>query len=176
MHVCAYTHTHTPLPFIILLHLWLFFNWQVITLQYCDGFCHTSTWIHHRLTFVPSLQNQPPYLPPHLIPPGCHRAPALGALHHVSNSHWLSVVHMVAFMFQYYSLKSSHPLLLPNEWIRKLWYIYTMKYYSAIKRNAFESVLMRWMNLEPIIQNEISQKEKDKYCMLLYICEYIYGI
>ena len=44
----------------------------------------------------------------------------------------------------------------------------------SYKRNAFESVLMRWMNLEPIIQNEISQKEKDKYCMLLYICEYIY--
>ena len=46
------------------------------------------------------------------------------------------------------------------EWIRKLWYIYTMKYYSAIKKNTFESVLMRWMKLEPIIQSEISQKEK----------------
>ena len=41
-----------------------------------------------------------------------------------------------------------------------------MKYYSAIKRDAFESVLMRWMNLEPIIQSEVSQKEKDKYCIL----------
>ena len=48
-----------------------------------------------------------------------------------------------------------------DEWI-KLWYIYTMEYYSAIKRNPFESVLMRWMNLEPIIQSEVSQKEKDK--------------
>ena len=47
-----------------------------------------------------------------------------------------------------------------NEWIKKLWYIYTMEYYSAIKRNAFESVLMRWMKLEPIIQSEVSQKEK----------------
>ena len=45
-----------------------------------------------------------------------------------------------------------------DEWIKKLWYIYTMGYYSAIKRNAFESVLMRWMNLEPIIQSEVSQK------------------
>ena len=44
--------------------------------------------------------------------------------------------------------------------IRKLWYIYTMEYYSVIKRNAFESVLMRWMKLEPIIQNEVSQKKK----------------
>ena len=45
-----------------------------------------------------------------------------------------------------------------GEWIRKLWYIYTMEYYSAIKKNTFESVLMRWMKLEPIIQSEISQK------------------
>ena len=47
-----------------------------------------------------------------------------------------------------------------DEWIRKLWYIYTMEYYSVIKKNTFESVLMRWMKLEPIIQSEVSQKEK----------------
>ena len=47
-----------------------------------------------------------------------------------------------------------------DEWIRKLWYIYTMEYYSSIKRNTFESVLLRWINLEPIIQNEVSQKVK----------------
>ena len=41
-----------------------------------------------------------------------------------------------------------------DEWIKKLWYIYTMVYYSAIKRNIFESVLMRWVNLEPITQNK----------------------
>ena len=56
-----------------------------------------------------------------------------------------------------------------NEWIKKLWYIHTMEYYSAIKREAFESVLMRWMNLEPIIQSEESQKEKDKYRVLTHI-------
>ena len=61
---------------------------------------------------------------------------------------------------------------LTEEWIRKLWYIHAMKYYSAIKSNAFESVLMRWMNLEPIIQSEVSQKEKNKYHMLTHI----YGI
>ena len=44
-----------------------------------------------------------------------------------------------------------------------------MEYYSAIKGNAFESVLMRWMNLEPNIQSEVSQKEKDKYCILTHI-------
>ena len=46
-----------------------------------------------------------------------------------------------------------------DKWIRKLWYIYTMQYYSAIKKNAFESVLMRWMKLESITQGEVSQKE-----------------
>ena len=56
-----------------------------------------------------------------------------------------------------------------DEWIRKLWYMYTMEYYSAIKKNAFESVLMRWMKLEPIIQSEVSQKEKYQYSILMHI-------
>ena len=56
-----------------------------------------------------------------------------------------------------------------DEWIRKLWYIYTMEYYSAIKKNSFESVLMRWMKLEPIIQSEVSQKEKHQYSILTHI-------
>ena len=59
-----------------------------------------------------------------------------------------------------------------DEWIRKLWCIYTMEYYSAIKKNIFESVLMRWMKLEPIIQSEVSQKEKHQYSILTHI----YGI
>ena len=57
-----------------------------------------------------------------------------------------------------------------DEWIKKLWYIYTMKCYSALKKNAFESVLMRWMNLEPIVQSEVSQKEKNIYCILTHMC------
>ena len=56
-----------------------------------------------------------------------------------------------------------------DEWIRKRWYIYTMEYYSAIKKNAFESVLMRWMKLEPIMQSEVSQKEKHQYSILMHI-------
>ena len=60
---------------------------------------------------------------------------------------------------------------LADEWIRKLWYKYTMEYYSAIKKNAFESVLMRWMKLEPIIQSEVSQKDKDQYSILMHIYE-----
>ena len=49
---------------------------------------------------------------------------------------------------------------LADKWIKKLWYIYTMEYYSGIKNNAFESVLMKWKKLEPIMQSEVSQKEK----------------
>ena len=59
-----------------------------------------------------------------------------------------------------------------DEWIRKQWYIYTMEYYTAIKKNAIESVLMRWMKLEPIIQSEVRQKEKHQYSILMHI----YGI
>ena len=57
---------------------------------------------------------------------------------------------------------------LADEWMRKLWYVYTMKYYSAVKKNSFESVLMRWMKLEPIIQSEVSQKEKYQYSILTH--------
>ena len=59
-----------------------------------------------------------------------------------------------------------------DEWIRKLWCICTMEYYSAIKMNSFESVLMRWMKLEPIIQGEVSRKEKHQNSILTHI----YGI
>ena len=62
--------------------------------------------------------------------------------------------------------------LSADEWIRKLWYIHTMEYYSAMKKNTFESLLMRWMKLELNIQSEVSQKEKHQYCILTHI----YGI
>ena len=62
--------------------------------------------------------------------------------------------------------------LLADEWIRKLWYIYTMEYYSTIKKHAFESVLMMWLILEPFIQSEVNQKEKHQYSILTHI----YGI
>ena len=59
-----------------------------------------------------------------------------------------------------------------DEWIKKMWHIYTMEYYSSIKRNAIELFVVRWMDLESVIQNEVSQKEKNKYHMLTHI----YGI
>ena len=59
-----------------------------------------------------------------------------------------------------------------DEWIKKMWHTYTMEYYSAIKRNEMEVFVMRCMDLESVIQSEVSQKEKNKYSMLTHI----YGI
>ena len=59
-----------------------------------------------------------------------------------------------------------------DEWTRKLWYIYTIEYYSAIKKNTYESVLMRLMKLEPITQSEVSPKEEHQYSILMHM----YGI
>ena len=56
-----------------------------------------------------------------------------------------------------------------NEWLKKLWYIYTMQYYSAIKRNEIGSFVETWMNLETVIQSEVSQKEKNKYSMIMHV-------
>ena len=57
-----------------------------------------------------------------------------------------------------------------DKWIKKMSYIYTMEYYSAIKRNKIGSFVETWMNLETVIQSEVSQKEKNKYLILMYIC------
>ena len=62
--------------------------------------------------------------------------------------------------------------LSADEWIRKFWYVYTIESYPAIKKNTFESILVRWIKLEPIIQSEISQKGKHQYNILMHI----YGI
>ena len=72
-------------------------------------------------------------------------------------------------MMQSQTDMSLNPSSIADEWIRKLWYIYTTEYYLAVKKNSFESVLMRWMKLEPIIQSEVSQKGKEHYSILTYI-------
>ena len=75
----------------------------------------------------------------------------------------------IAALFTIARTRKQHRCPSSDEQIKKLWYIYTMDYYSTIKRNAFESVLMRWVNLESIIQSEVSQKKKDKYHILTCI-------
>ena len=143
--------------------LFIFISWRLITLQYCSGFCHTLTWIIHGFTCVPH-PDPPSHVPLHPIPwvfP-VHQAWALVSCIQpgVVICFTLDSIH-VSMLFP----RNIPPLPSPtaaDEWIRKLWYIYTMEYYSAIKNNSFESVLMRWMKLEPIIQSELSQNDKDQ--------------
>ena len=96
---------------VFFFYLFICFNWRLITLQYCSGFCHTLTWISHGCTCVPHPE-APSHLPPHPIPQGHPSAPALSTLSHASNLDWQSVSHMIIYMFQCYSLKSSQPCLL----------------------------------------------------------------
>ena len=94
---CPSTLQHHPSPhltFSVCFNYFINFNWRTITLQYCGGFCRTSTWISHRCTRVPPSWT-PLHLPPHPIPLGCTRAPVWGALLHASNLHWSSILHMV---------------------------------------------------------------------------------
>ena len=92
---------------------YIYFNWRLITLHYCSGFCHTWTWISHGCTCV-SHPEPPSHLPPHPIPQGRPSAPALSTLSHASNLDWRSISHMIIYMLQCYSLKSSYPRLLPQ--------------------------------------------------------------
>ena len=91
----------------------IYFSWRLITLQYCSGFCHTLIWISHGCTCVPHPEPSS-HLPPHPIPLGDPSAPALSTLSHASNLDWWSVSHMIIYMFQCYSVRSSHPHLLPQ--------------------------------------------------------------
>jgi len=91
----------------------IYFNWRLIILQYCGGFAihwHESVMGKH----VSPCPKTFSHLPPHPILLGCPSTPALSALFHASNLDWLYISHMVIHMFQCYSLKSSHPCLLPQ--------------------------------------------------------------
>ena len=90
----------------------IYFNWRLITLQYCSGFCHRLTWISHGV-HVPHPET-PSHLPPHPIPQGHPSAPALSTLSHASNLDRWSISHMIIYMFQCCSLKSFHPRRLPH--------------------------------------------------------------
>ena len=91
----------------------IYFNWRLITLQYCSRFCHTLTWISHAYTWVPH-PDTPSLPPPHPLPQGHPSAPALSTLSHASNLDWRSISHMIIYMFKCYSLISSHPCPLPQ--------------------------------------------------------------
>jgi len=90
----------------------IYFNWRFINLQCCSGFCQTLTWISHGCTCVPHPEPHSHHFP-QPIPQGHPSAPALSTLSHASNLDWQSVSHII-YMFQCYSLTSSHPCLLPQ--------------------------------------------------------------
>ena len=92
------------------------FNWRIITLQYCDGFCYTSTWISHRCTCVPPSW-APHNLPPHPIPLGCSRTLSSSALLHALNLHWSSISHMVYTWFN--AILSNHCTLAFSHRVQK---------------------------------------------------------
>ena len=101
--------THNKADF---LNLFIYFNRRLNTLQYYGGFAihrHESATGAHVSPHPEPLS----HLPPHPTPLGCSRAPAFTALLHASNLYWTSILHIVIYMFQYYSLKSSHPHLDP---------------------------------------------------------------
>ena len=146
-------------------------------------------------TWLPNPES-PSHLPPHIISLDLPHVPTPSILYPASNIVWRFFSYMIVYMLQCHSSKSFHPLPLPQSpkvcsthlclfccltyrviitiFLNSIymWYIYTMEYYSAIKKNTFESVLMRWMKLEPIIQSEVSQKEKHQCSILTHI----YGI
>ena len=102
MWVAIFVLLTAPLATLFKNFLFIYFNWRLITLQYCTGFCHTLTWISYGCTYGTSwtpLLNSPPelpsYLPPHPIPQGHPSAPALSTLPHALNLDWQSISHMV---------------------------------------------------------------------------------
>ena len=108
--------------FIILfsfLNRLIYFNWRIINLQHCDGFSHTSIWIGHRHTRIPSILSSASQVPPQPIPPGCHRAVALGALRHTSNLHWLSILHMVTYVLEKAMAPHSSTLAWKIPWMEE---------------------------------------------------------
>ena len=139
------------------------FYWRIIALQYCVDFCHTSTWISHRYTCVLSILNLlPSPTPSH--PSRLSQSTGLSSLHHTANSHWLSVLYRVMYMFQCCSLTSSHPplpLLCPQVflWVstaalqkthHSRFHLYVLMYDICFSLSDLTSLCItcsRWMNL-----------------------------
>ena len=106
-----------PLQCSLFKNLFMYFNWKLITLQYCGGFCHTLTWISHGCTCVPYPEPLS-HLPPHPICQGHPSAPVLSTLSHTSNLDWLSISHMVSHTC-FNAILSNHPTLTFSHEVQK---------------------------------------------------------
>ena len=129
--------------------------WRKGTLLHCWLECKLIQPLWKTLwRFLKKLRRKPPYDP---------AIPLLGIYPEEVKTEKVTCIPMfIAALFTIARAWKQPRCPLTDEWIKELWYTYRMEYYSAIKRNAFESVLMRWMNLELILQSEVSQKQKDK--------------
>ena len=109
--VVCFLENSNRLCFFLFFFPFIFIRWRLITLQYCSGFCHTLTWISHGFTCVPYL-NLPPPSPSH--PSGSSQCTSPEHLPHASNLGWWSVSPLIVYLFQCYSLRTSHPRLFPQ--------------------------------------------------------------
>ena len=112
--VCPHGVDSGPSWALVMQHFFFFFSfifisWRLITLQYCSGFCHTLTWISHGFTCVPH-----PDLPSPSHPSGSSQCTSPEHLSHASNLGWWSVSPLMIYLFQRYSLRTSHPRFLPQ--------------------------------------------------------------
>ena len=107
-------------PFLLnknfILNLFIYFNWRIITVQWWLLPCINMNW--PQVYMCPLHPEHPSHLHPHTIPSGCHRALALGALLHTSNSHWLSISHMLMYIC-FSAILSNHPTLFFSYWVQK---------------------------------------------------------
>ena len=122
----------------------ILFFYFFIFIFYCSGFCHTLKWISHGFTCVPH-PNPSSHLPLHPIPLGLPSVPAPSAC--LMHPTWDTCTPMFIAALSIIARTWKQPRCpSAEEWIRKLWYIYTMEYYSAIKKNSFESILMVYLS------------------------------
>ena len=157
----------------------IFISWRLITLQYCSGFCYTLTWISHGFTCVPH-PDPPSHLPLYLIPLGLPSAPGRALVSCIQPGlvicFTLDNIHVSMLLSRNIppspSPTESKSLFCTSRRMDKEAAVHIHHGILLIKKNSSESVLMRWMKLEPIIQSEVSQKDKDHYSILTHV----YGI
>ena len=123
----------------------------------CAGFCGI-TWISHMYTHLPSLAGLPP--PPPSRPSRSSQSVKLSSLRCNSSSPLVSASHVIVCLCQCHSVSPSPSCpVLTDEWIKKMWYMHTMEYYSAIKSNKIGSFVVMWMDLDSIIQCEVRKRK-----------------